>query len=60
MSTKAQIKASAKYNKANTVSLSIRFFKESDADVIEWIGKQDNKADAIRQLIRQAIAAEKR
>lgn len=60
MSTKAQIKASAKYNKENTVSLSIRFFKESDADVIEWIGKQDNKADAIRQLIRQAIAAEKR
>ena len=60
MSTKAQIKASAKYNKENTVSLSIRFFKESDADVIEWIGKQENKADAIRQLIRQAIAAEKR
>ncbi len=60
MRTKAQIKASAKYNKENTVSLSIRFFKESDADVIEWIGKQPNKADAIRQLIRQAIAAEKR
>lgn len=60
MRTKAQIKASAKYNKENTVSLSIRFFKESDADVIEWIGKQENKADAIRQLIRQAIAAEKR
>ena len=60
MSTKAQIKASAKYNKEKTVSLSIRFFKESDADVIDWIRKQDNKADAIRQLIRQSIAAEKR
>ena len=60
MRTKAQINASAKYNKENTVSLSVRFFKESDADVIEWIGKQDNKADAVRRLIRQAIAAEKR
>ena len=59
MSTKAQIKASAKYNKENTVSLSIRFFRESDADVIEWIGKQENKADAIRQLILKEIEAER-
>ena len=59
MRTEAQIRASAKYNKENTVSISVRFFKERDAEVIEWISRQPNKADALRQLILKEIEAQK-
>lgn len=59
MRTEAQIRASAKYNKQNTVSISVRFFKEKDAAVIEWISRQPNKADALRQLILKEIEAGK-
>lgn len=51
MSTKAQIKASAKYNKENTSTVSLRFFKTSDAEVIEHLKRQENKTDYIRRLI---------
>ena len=59
MRTKAQIKASAKYNKENTVQFAFRLFIEKDAEVIKWLKEQPNKADYLRQLIAKDMEERK-
>ena len=56
MSTEAQIKASQKYNQNNTKIINLRLNNKTDADVIEWLEKQDNKAGYIKRLIREDMA----
>lgn len=51
MSTKAQIKASRKYNDANTKGYCIRFNRTTDADVISKLSQVQNKTSYIRSLI---------
>lgn len=55
MTSKAQIKAQAKYDKANTVQLALKLNKKTDKDVIEWLYKLDNKQGYIKSLIREDI-----
>lgn len=52
MATEAQIKASNKYNKTNTVSKHLRLNLKTDSDIIEWL---ENKSYAtyIKELIRK-------
>lgn len=54
----AHVKAVAKYDKANTTRLTLKFNNKSDADIIEWIAKQDKKQTSIKQAIREKIERE--
>lgn len=52
MATKAQIKASANYDKKNTVGLYLKLNKTTDADIIELLAQQENKQGFIKELLR--------
>ena len=53
MSSRAQIKAVKKYNKATMVNVKIQLNKNTDADVIEWLNCiQQSKRGYILSLIR--------
>ena len=51
MTSEAQNRAQAKYDKAHTVQFKVKFNKETDADVIKHLQAQPNKQNYIRQLI---------
>lgn len=55
MSSKAQIKASNKYNKENTVQYCIRLNKRTDAKVIKKLDEQENKTAYIKSLIQREV-----
>ena len=59
MSTEAQIRASARYNKRHTKSYAVILNKRYDNDLIKWMESQPNKQGAIKELIRGAIEAGK-
>ncbi len=54
-STAAQKRASMKYNKENVKQMKLDLNRKTDADIIEHLGKQDNKQGYIKGLIRQDI-----
>lgn len=49
---KSLAKRQNEYKKANMITISIRYHKVNDKDVIDWIKQQPNQADYIRQLVR--------
>lgn len=53
--TKAQLKATAKYQKANTKSYVIRLNLNTDADIIQKLEQVDNKQGYIKSLIRSDL-----
>lgn len=53
MTSKAQIKASNKYNKENTVQYCIRLNKHTDEKVIKKLDEQENKTAYIKSLIQR-------
>ena len=55
MTTEAQRKASAKYDKENTRSIILKLNKISDADVLTKLDEQPNKQGYIKQLVRADI-----
>ena len=52
MASKAQIKASNKYNKENTLTVCLRLNKETDKDIIEKLEGVYSKQGYIKDLIR--------
>lgn len=52
MASKAQIKASNKYNKENTLTVCLRLNKETDKDIIEILEYVNSKQGYIKDLIR--------
>lgn len=52
MASKAQIKASNKYNKENTLTICLRLNKETDKDIIEILERVNSKQGYIKSLIR--------
>ena len=60
MATKAQIKASNKYDKENTKSVLLKLNKKTDADIIELLDAVPSKMGYIKDLIRQDIEAQKK
>lgn len=50
-------KAKSDYRARNT-SFTFTINVNSEADVLEWLNRQDNKSGAIKNLIRQAAAKE--
>lgn len=58
MSSEAQRRATAKYDKANKVTVTVKLNRKHDADIIEHLAKQENKQGYIKSLIRQAMKGE--
>lgn len=55
-STESQIRASVKYNKENTVQISLKLNRSTDADLIDSLNRVKNKQGYIKELIRKDIA----
>ena len=55
-STESQVRASIKYNKENTVQISLKLNRSTDADLIDSLNRVKNKQGYIKELIRRDIA----
>ena len=55
MASKAQIKASNKYNKDKTFTVCLRLNKETDKDIIELLDSVKSKQGYIKELIREDL-----
>lgn len=55
MASKAQIKASNKYNKDKTLTVCLRLNKETDKDIIELLDSVKSKQGYIKELIREDL-----
>ncbi len=53
--SKAQIKASNKYNKDKTLTVCLRLNKETDKDIIESLESVNSKQGYIKDLIRRDL-----
>lgn len=53
--SKAQLRAQAKYDKDNTVQLKIKLNKKTDSDILEILNSVSNKQGYIKELIRADI-----
>lgn len=51
----ADYTAQAKYDKANTMMISIKLNKNTDSDIIERLGKETSRQGYIKELIRNDI-----
>ena len=55
---KNQNKCKAEWKKENTRCINLRFNKESDHDILKKFDSVDNKANYVRELIREDIKEE--
>ena len=53
--SKAQLRAQAKYDKDNTVQIKLKLNKKTDADIIKRLSEADSKQGYIKELIRLDI-----
>ena len=49
---KAHSKATTKYNQSNVKQVKLNLNRKTDADIIEFLEKQNNTQGLIKQLIR--------
>ena len=57
--SEAQKRATAKWDKANTIRQMLKLNKAADADILDALAKSGNKQGYIKALIRADIAAKK-
>ena len=55
MTSKSQLKASAKYDKTNTKQIVLKLNLRTDALILWWLDQQSNKQGYIKQLIADDI-----
>lgn len=55
MASKAQIKASNKYNRENTKTFMLKVNKHTETDILNKLESVDNKAGYLKQLIRDDL-----
>ena len=55
ITSKAQLRAQAKYDKDNTVQVKLKLNKKTDADIIKRLSETDSKQGYIKELIRLDI-----
>lgn len=55
MATDAQRRACAKYDKNNTVMLTVKLNKQTDADIIAYLEKSGNTQGAVKKALREQI-----
>lgn len=58
MSSEAQIRASNKYNKTHTILKGIRFNKNTEKEMIEWL-KNKQFSPYVKQLILKDMEGQK-
>ena len=51
--------AQDRYDKTNTKQFKMKLNLKTDADIIAWLSKQENKQGTIKALIRKEINANK-
>lgn len=56
MISEAQKRANEKYDKENTVRLSLKLNKTTDADILEKLEQVESKQGYIKELIRKDIS----
>ena len=54
--SEAKLRANAKSDKKNTKQFALRLSKNTDADIIEYLEKLDNKQGYIKELIRKDLS----
>lgn len=59
MTSDAQKRANAKYDKANTKGIYLKLNLTTDADIIDYLQSVDNVQGLIKNLIRANIKAPK-
>ena len=52
--------AQDRYDRTNTKQFKMKLNLKTDADIIDWLSKQENKQGAIKALIRKQINAKKK
>lgn len=52
-SKEARNRAQARYNKANTTQMIVKFNHRTETDILEHLRKQPNKQGFIKRLIRE-------
>lgn len=52
MTTEAQLKAQARYDKENTKQITLKLNLKTDADILDWLAKQKNTQGYIKELVR--------
>ena len=57
MASEAQIRAQAKYDRANTKQVAIKLNRNTDADILAWLASIGNVQGYIKRLIREAMAS---
>lgn len=55
MRTEAQKRADTNNKKKNAISCNFRLYKNTDADLIEWLEKQPNRQGLIKRLLREEM-----
>lgn len=55
MTTAAQKRANAKYDKANTKQIILKLNLKTDADILARLESEENKQGYIKKLIRRDI-----
>lgn len=55
MSTEAQKRGNAKWKKNNATVISFRLYKNTDADLIEFMGAVNNRQALIKRLLREEM-----
>ena len=58
MSVESRTKAQAKYDKGHTTGVYLKLNNINDADILEWLSRQESKQGAIKELIRKSIKSE--
>lgn len=56
--SKAQLRAQAKYDKENTIQIKLKLNKKTDADIIDYLSRQENKQGFIKTIIREFMRLE--
>jgi len=57
--SKAQLRAQAKYDKDNTVQVKLKLNKKTDSGIIKALGDISNKQGYIKELINRDISKSK-
>lgn len=58
MSSEAQRRATAKYDKANRTTIAVKLNRKTDADIIDHLEKIENRQGYIKDLIREDMKGE--
>ena len=44
-----------RYDRKNTVQVKLKLNRKTDADIIEYLNKQDNKQGKLKELVRKEM-----